>query len=118
MAKVLGFDRLVRKLKSRRTKNPAGVARGIKKMAAFFLRESNKIVPVDTGELQESGHLENSGTGSRTEVDIVYDADHAVIVHEDLEAQHAAGTSAKYLEIAIRENKEQGQEILRKEVTK
>jgi hypothetical protein len=95
-----------------RKKKPQALARGLRAAAEFLLDKSQEIVPVDTGELKESGHVE----GSRMNVAVVYDADHAVIVHEDLAATHTPPTSAKYLEIPARANRKEMREIIREEV--
>lgn len=111
MAKVLNSARLERRLRSMKRKITANVRRGIYQAAEFILDKSQDIVPVDVGELKESGHLEKKGN----EVAIVYEAEHAVIVHEDLEARHAPPTQAKYLEQPLRVFRRQMQTIIRRE---
>ncbi len=103
MAKVLHGPRLVHKLKALRTKIPRKVAQGVVRAAQFLLEKSQEIVPVDTGELKESGHIETTKNSAA----VVYEAEHAVIVHEDLDARHEPPTQAKYVEEPLRiyENK-------------
>lgn len=66
---------------------------------------SQQFVPVDTGDLRASGYLEVIGRGRRPIVQIGYGKagrpPYAVIVHENLEAHHAAPTRAKFLEEAL-----------------
>lgn len=112
MAKVLNGDRLVRKLKAAGKKYPRRLARGVRKAAAFILDKSQDLVPVDTGELKESGHVEARGQ----EASVVYEAEHAVIVHEDLEARHEPPTQAKFLEQPLREYRQEVKDIIREEV--
>ena len=72
MTKVLGYDKLqgqLKKLENLDTKE-AELA-----MARLVLEQSQNSVPVNTGELKESGHIEEG-----EEVQVVYDAAHAVFV--------------------------------------
>jgi len=66
----------------RRAQEAAGPA-----AAEDILRESNRTVPVDTGALQESGHVNVEGDRAIVE----YNTPYAVIVHEDMEAEHTTG---------------------------
>jgi hypothetical protein len=67
------------------------------------LNESKKIVPVDDGFLKNSGKVEPPQiTPRETSVEVTYGgaaAPYALFVHEDPDAQHAAGKTYKYLEI-------------------
>lgn len=73
------------------------------------LQLSQVYVPVDTGELKESGYLEEvrRGKGS-ARAEIGYgkngQAPYALYVHEMTDIPHKAPTSAKYLERAIDED--------------
>ena len=55
--------------------------------------EADKLVPVDTGTLKNSQEI--------TDDSIIYTANYAIFVHEDLEAYHPHG-EAKFLEKAWR----------------
>jgi hypothetical protein len=74
--------------------------------------ESQQLVPVDTGALQASGTLELANEYF-LEATIEYGADndplvdYAVVVHEDLQFQHAAPTQAKYLEVPYARHQEE-----------
>lgn len=80
-----------------------------------LLKWTKHRVPVRTTQLQKSGRVEGPDVASgQTTVDIVYggpagagendvDVDYAVIVHEDLEAVHFFGRTAKYVENVINE---------------
>ena len=59
-----------------------------------ILEESNRIVPLEYGDLQRSGHVDQQGDV----VTVGYSTPYAVIQHENLEYNHAPGRSAKYLE--------------------
>lgn len=64
---------------------------------AIFER-SQELVPIATGELYESGHIEERGKF----MSVVYDAPHALYVHEEIFAHHENG-QAKFLETAVNE---------------
>jgi len=79
-------------------KEPLRVKAAIVKEAETIMTASKKLVPVKTGNLRASGHVEIHPT--RIRVDLVYGgpaADYALRVHEDLDAFHRVG-QAKYLE--------------------
>lgn len=74
--------------------------------ANAVLNESKKIVPVDTGTLKDSGRVERPKVDSDgIEVEITYGgaaSDYALIVHENMNARHQDGKTAKYLEIPVK----------------
>lgn len=65
----------------------------IAKVSRKLLDEANTIVPVITGELKDSGHVEII---SKNEAEVIYDAPHAVVVHE----KPGFSKGYKWLEIA------------------
>jgi hypothetical protein len=67
--------------------------------ATAILVEAQARCPVRTGELRDSGRVVETADGARIE----FTADHAVVVHEDLDLQHAHG-QAKFLESALLED--------------
>lgn len=75
---------------------------GTVKVGKEIYRISQVFVPVDTGELKESGAFVVMGGGLNTIVEVFYNAYHAGFVHEDLGAYHKYPTRAKYLEEAVR----------------
>ncbi|TMR91319.1 hypothetical protein [Nonomuraea basaltis] len=78
--------------------------RGLRLATEHVLAVSNQRVPHDEGT------LERSGTAVVDEADLVgivsYDQPYAVVQHENLDYQHKAGRSAKFLELAVREEAE------------
>lgn len=72
----------------------------------IFFR-SQELVPVDTGELKDSGFVfvEKRASGARGEVGYAPGGRpfYAVFVHENLEIRHESPTQAKYLEQAVDE---------------
>lgn len=87
---------------------------GIKVTALYIQRESQKIVPVDTGVLRNSAGTMAEGKGWETVVSIFYTAQYAVYVHEILTSYHAPPTRAKYLESVLEEKKKEIQMVFDK----
>ncbi len=71
------------------------------------MTEAKRKVPVDTGTLRDSGHVqqpEHDANGVSVVMGFGGAAEsYAVIVHEDLEALHAVG-EAKFLESVLQES--------------
>lgn len=78
------------------------LGQGLYKEAAQVFEQSQQEVPVDTGNLRNSGILGLPFTeNGQMVVEISYGgaaADYAIFVHEDLEARHQPGKKAKFLE--------------------
>ncbi len=73
----------------------------LREEAEVIMTTSKQTVPVDTGALRESGHVDMTDDGAR----LAYGdsaVDYAIVVHEDLDAHHTSGT-AKYLERPVLE---------------
>jgi len=76
--------------------------------AQIAFAESQKEVPVDKGNLRNSGQaygIQVNRFGDTLEITLGYGgvaASYALIVHEDLQARHKGGTKAKYLEDPIK----------------
>lgn len=115
---VTGLNALVKGLKKRSKRYEKGFERGIVKAALFLQRESQLIVPVDTGTLRNSAFTRKVGKGLNTDAVVGYTAFYAVYVHENTTAQHAAGKSAKYLEKPYREKRPEIRQIINDEVAK
>lgn len=98
---VEGVEEILSNIHRHRIRTAHQVEMGLKKAGLFLQRESQKIVPVDTGNLRASATTRKvSGSGFSTDVVVAYGqgAEYAVYVHEDLNAHHAPGKQAKYLE--------------------
>jgi hypothetical protein len=78
--------------------------RGLRNATEHVLAVSNQRVP------HEEGSLERSGAAVVDEEDlrgvVSYDAPYAIVQHENLDYQHKPGRTAKYLELAVREEAE------------
>lgn len=73
--------------------------------AQEVLNESQRIVPVDKGTLKDSGTVKEPVTDATgVEVEITYGgaaSKYAFFVHENMNARHKDGQTAKYLEIPV-----------------
>lgn len=78
---------------------PAAV-RALYQEAEAIMTASKGIVPVDTGALRASGHVELPEThaGVGVSVTLGYGTSYAVYVHEDVMLHHKPPTQAKFLE--------------------
>lgn len=68
-------------------------------LANQVLERAKDLVPVDTGDLRDSGQVVPEGDGSYA---VEFTAPHAIYVHERTELHHAHG-QAKFLEQAVAE---------------
>ena len=71
-----------------------------------IMGESVQRVPVDTGLLRSTAHVERPVmTGSTVEVALRYGshglADYAILIHEDVTMNHPHGGEAKYLQTPL-----------------
>lgn len=94
--KVTGQDELLGRLEELADDGSEAAVYGMEQWAQAVLELSQQLVPVDTGELHNSGYVERRGNG----VEVGYSADHAIYVHEDMSAHHPNGGQAKFLEAA------------------
>lgn len=69
------------------------------KGAEVILRESNALIPKESGDLLASGHIKRDRGGNNT-VAIVYTSVYARWIHEHLSFKHPTGGQAKFLETA------------------
>jgi len=115
-AKVEGLEVFLRAIGKAKSKDAIAVAEGLEKAANVILKKSQIYVPVESGDLKKSGHVEVEGKGMGAKATVVYDADYAVFVHEDLEAKHTPPTCAKYVERAVRETRGTTASICKREL--
>lgn len=87
----------------------------VEQAAQAVLEESQRLVPVDTGALKDSGRVTRDGLEaviSYGEEDPANTAAYAVAQHERLDFHHPGGGQAKYLETAMNTRGEQVGTIL------
>lgn len=94
--KVTGQQDLLDKLEGLADEGSESAVYGLEQWAQEVLGLAQQLVPVDTGELHNSGYVETRGNA----VEVGFAADHAIYVHEDLSAHHPNGGQAKFLESA------------------
>jgi hypothetical protein len=105
---IKGLTGLRKRLESLEDKHARGYEVGSKLAGLALLRASQELVPVQTGNLRNSGRVQSSGSGFQTITEVGYfGVNYAVKVHEDLEARHAPGKQAKFLEQPAREMRQQ-----------
>lgn len=88
------------------------LAKGVKEAAKFLLKESNKLVPEEYGDLRRSGKVVGDLRRRHPEVAVTYgdeNVDYAIYVHEGLKPAPGAtkkarwpGRMGKFLETAFR----------------
>jgi hypothetical protein len=99
VSKIIGVAKVLKNLKIVDEKVGVGIERGCLRGGLFLQGESQRIVPVDTGNLKNGARTRNiGGQGYKADVVVEYLAEYAVAVHENLQASHKSGKRAKYLE--------------------
>lgn len=115
MLKLEGTEEMIRRLKKEGKILAQDFAKNVKKAGLYLQRESQKIVPVDLGNLKGSAFTRwVAGKGWSITVVVGYTANYAIYVHEDLNARHKPGKVAKYLERPLREKRMRLLEIMEK----
>jgi hypothetical protein len=110
MARVITVTGVTKVLKNMAVANASmakGVEFGLKRAGLFIIRKSKQVVPVKTSKLKNSGDAKESPDskgGFQTDVQVYYDTDYAIFVHEMVGNRHKPGKQAKYLEGPIRAN--------------
>jgi hypothetical protein len=81
------------------------IVNGVRNFEQIELREMQRRVPVRTGELRDSGYwVEPVIVGDSVRGNMGFAAEHALFVHEDLEAFHETG-EAKFMESVLNESR-------------
>ncbi len=87
-----------------------GAVKGLRLAAGQVLTDARRYVPIEEGTLERSGKV--SVDEGDLKASVSFDTPYAVRQHEDMTARHDAGRTAKYLERAFDENKDQIREII------
>jgi len=93
-----------------------GLRVGLLRAGLLLQRESQNVVPIDTGVLRGSAATRLDDTEDGPMVTVSYSTEYAVYVHEDLQARHKPGKIAKYLEKPMRDNRRKLINIVNKAV--
>ena len=99
---VQGLDVLTEEMKAQEKKFVKKLRAGLGRGGALLLRESLQIVPIDKHFLERSGETHLEGVGFNSAAVVSYSTAYAIYVHEDLNARHKPGRTAKYLETPLR----------------
>ena len=105
MLRVTGMREVLKNLSNSQSTTEEGIHNGIIAAGLYVQRMSQKIVPVDFGNLKNSSFTRHVGKGAWTRMYVGYTADYALYVHENLEARHKKGQTAKFLERPLREHR-------------
>lgn len=89
----------------------AAAEAGVGKAGEYLLEASQNQVPVDTGDLKESGRVRHDGLKAA----VSYRDPIAVIVHENMQAHHDVG-NAKFLENPMNSERDEVGRIIATEV--
>jgi hypothetical protein len=103
--KVDGVHATLRALAKTKRNDGEAIADGLYVCAVTLYKKSQELVPVDTGDLKESGRVWQYGTGFNARATVEYVNDYAVPVHEILTAEHAPPTQARYLADAVHKSR-------------
>ncbi len=108
LVKITGMRKVLLNLKRSNKILGRKFEAGLKSGGLLLQREAQKITPVDKNNLRPGARTRKiSGIGFNVDVVVEFLAEYAVYVHEDLEAKHAEGTSAKYLEKPARQKRKE-----------
>lgn len=109
-------DKILKALVKIGTEKPKKMLKGMLRAGNYLKRMSQEIVPVDSSDLKSSCKVTEDNDYTPPHVLVTYSTDYAVYVHEDLDAQHAEGTQAKFLEDAFFEGEQDMIDIINKAV--
>lgn len=115
--RIDGINQVKASLAAAAARAAKGFERGLVKAGLTLQRESQLLVPVDTGNLKNSASTRKEGSGFETVVSVAYSASYSLFVHENLEAHHPVG-QAKFLEQPAREYADELARIVSEEVKK
>ena len=82
---IVGVENVIRNIRKTKSRLASGVEKGVKRAGLYLLAESQKLVPVDTGNLKASGVMRATGKGFNTNANVAYTAAYALFVHENTE---------------------------------
>lgn len=103
-AEIKGLDRVRRNLNEKINEVQDQTVGGLLAGGLFLQGESQRLVPVATGNLKGSAFTRKKPDDAKA-VEVGYNAAYAIYVHENLEAHHPNG-QAKYLETPMRQKQD------------
>lgn len=105
MSKITGCEKLKKMLMTKKQQHAEDFHNNMILGGLLLQRLSQKIVPVDTSALKNSGFTRDEGTGFHTQVIVGYTASYAIYVHERTDLRHKEGKQAKFLTGPLAENR-------------
>jgi threonine synthase len=111
-----GFKELYQKMGLLEEEIDAAAIKGVRKLANVILGESQKLVPVETGTLKNSGTV--SLDKKNKIATISYNTPYARKQHEDNTLKHPRGGQAKYLERPFNEKSDELETYVGNEIDK
>lgn len=97
-SRTIGVPAAIRQLRRYRDQLARGSERGVFIATEFLGNESNKVTPIEKGELRRSKETHYTGRGFDKVGMVSYNTPYAIYVHEDLTKWHKGGTYAKFLQ--------------------
>lgn len=103
MFRLTGIKKIIRAMEKKARSSQKKLEIGLVRAGLFLQRESQKVVPVDTGALKNSAFTRKiKNIAGAVDVAVGYTQSYAIFVHENLNARHKPGKIAKYLETPAR----------------
>ena len=96
VGRITGVNQMLKNLATAKMKFGFNLERGLVNAGKFLQRESQKIVPVQTGNLKNSAFTRKIGSGVYVDVIVGYTASYAAYVHEDLTKAHGKDFNIKH----------------------
>ena len=93
---IKGVSQMLSKLKGSTNTMQDKASAGLRLAGLFLQRESQKIVPVQTGHLKNTAFTRKTGQRLMTDVTVGYTAKYATYVHEDLDKAHGQAFNVKH----------------------
>lgn len=97
---------LTRKLDAARRDLPDAVTRARIEVSEDLLAKASDLIPVDEGTALASGGVDHRENESEVYFGAGLASEYIWPLHEDLEARHAPGKSAKFLSIPFAQNRD------------
>ena len=102
---VTGLEEILTNLNKQVEKIQGRTLAGLWAAGLEVMALAKSRTPVLTGNLRGSGEVRKGGTRAQPFIELLFTAEYAIYVHENLEAYHKVG-QAKFLESAIRDKRD------------
>jgi hypothetical protein len=99
-----GLNAVIRNLNKQLDRMGAATKEGLHDVALDLQGKSQRLAPVDTGDLRGSAYTEVEKEAGGYVAEIGFKQIYSIVQHENLEYEHPRGGQAKYLEQPAKEN--------------